>query len=49
MPLNSLSTSLRTKLMKLAVEIGTTQRREMGYLTIKDFIQKKEILLLAVT
>jgi len=48
-PLNSLATSFRTKLMKLAVEIGTTQRREMGYQTIKDFIQKKEILLLTVT
>ena len=48
-PLDNLSTSFRTKLQKLAVEIGTQQRREMGYKTIKDFIQKKEKLLLAGT
>jgi transposase len=48
-PLSNLSTSFRTKLMKLAVEIGTPLRRDMGYKTIKDFIQKKEKLLLAET
>ena len=48
-PLNNLSTSFRTKLQKLAVEIGTPLRREMGYKTIKGFIQKKEKLLLAGT
>jgi transposase len=48
-PLNNLSNSFRTKLQKLAVEIGTPMRREMGYKTIKDFIQKKEKLLLAGT
>ena len=48
-PLNNLSTSFRTKLQKLAVEIGTPLRREMGYKTIKDFIQQKEKLLLAGT
>ena len=48
-PLNNISTSFRTKLQKLAVEIGTPRRREMGYETIKDFIQKKEKLLLAET
>jgi hypothetical protein len=35
--------------MKLAVEIGTPNRREMGYKTIEDFIKKKEKLLLAGT
>ena len=48
-PLNNLSTSFRTKLQKLAVEIGTPLRREMGYKTIKDFIMKKEKLILAKT
>lgn len=48
-PLNNLNTSFRTRLQKLAVEIGTPLRREMGYKTIKDFIQKKETLLLAGT
>ena len=48
-PLSNLSTSFRTKLQKLAVEIGTPLRREMGYKSIKDFIQKKEKLLLAGT
>jgi transposase len=46
-PLQNLSTSFRTKLQKLAVEIGTARRREMGYKTIRDFIQKKEKILLA--
>lgn len=46
-PLQNLSQSFRTKLQKLAVEIGTPMRREMGYQTIKDFIQKKEQILLA--
>jgi hypothetical protein len=46
-PLQNLSTSFRTKLQKLAVEIGTPMRREMGYKTIRDFIHKKEEILLA--
>jgi transposase len=46
-PLTAISNSLRTKLQKLAVEIGTPMRREMGYATIRDFIEKKEKLLLA--
>lgn len=45
-PLTELPASFRTKLQKLAVEIGTPLRREMGYRTIKDFIQKKGELLL---
>lgn len=47
-PLDNLTTSFRSKLQKLAVDIGTPLRREMGYKTIKDFIKKKEILLLAL-
>lgn len=46
-PLQNLSVSVRTKLQKLAVEIGTPLRREMGYKTIRDFIHKKEEILLA--
>jgi transposase len=46
-PLQNLSTSFRTKLQKLAVEIGTAERRKMGYQTIKEFIRKKEEVLLA--
>jgi transposase len=46
-PLQNLSKSFRSKLQKLAVEIGTPMRKEMGYKTIKDFIQKKEKILLA--
>lgn len=48
-PLNALSKSFRTKLQKLAVEIGTKKRREMGFKSIKDFIQEKEKLLLVIT
>jgi transposase len=46
-PLQDVSTSFRSKLQKLAVEIGTPMRREMGYKTIRDFIHKKEEILLA--
>jgi len=45
-PLQNLSTSFRIKLQKLAVEIGTEERRKMGYKTIKEFIRKKEEILL---
>jgi len=45
--LQNLSTSFRTKLQKLAVAIGTSERRKMGYKTIKEFIRKKEEILLA--
>ncbi|QHI68339.1 transposase [Tichowtungia aerotolerans] len=45
-PLDNLTTSFRTKLQKLAIEIGTATRREMGYTSIKDFILKKEEILL---
>jgi hypothetical protein len=41
------STSFRTKLQKLVVEIGTPMRREMGDKTIRDYIHKKEEVLLA--
>ena len=48
-PLATLSGSFRTKLQKLAVEIGSPLRKEMGYETIKDFIKKKEVLILTGT
>lgn len=48
-PLNALSTSQKSKLQKLAIEIGTAKRRAMGYPTIQAFIQEKEAWLLAET
>lgn len=44
-PLDNISLSFKTKLNKLAVEIGTAPRSDLGYRAIKDFIQKKEELL----
>jgi hypothetical protein len=46
-PLQDVSASFRSRLQKPAVEIGTPLRREPGYKTIRDFIHKKEEILLA--
>ena len=44
-PLQDLSASFRTKLQKLAVDMGTELRRDLGYKTIKEFIREKEKIL----
>jgi len=44
-PLQDLSASFRSKLQKLAVDMGTELRRDLGYKTIKEFIREKEKIL----
>lgn len=45
-PLTELSKMIETKLIKLAIKIGTIRRRELGYQTISTFVQKKGELLI---